>query len=133
MKKKALAISKQHGFESSSVNDIRLFFEKKMTLELVNTSRSHKLAELDTIVKRLRKLELLEFHYSIAQRQRKCYLNFKDNIDEETLFIDFDFKMKIKIGMSPEQVSYEFFKQQTRFVLGRFLITFNVVVLTNFH
>ena len=69
-------------------------------------------------MKRLRKLELLEFHFSIAQRQRQCYLSLKENVDEETLFIDFDFKMKIKIGLSPEQVSYEFFKQQSRFVLG---------------
>jgi len=86
--------------------------------------------KLDSIVKRLKKIELLEFHYSIAQRQKHSYVSLLENIPEETLVFDFDFKMKIKIGMSPEQISYEFYQQKSRFVLGNISFLYFLSVLS---
>ena len=46
------------------------------------------------------------------------YINQKDRLPHDYLFIEIDWKQKIKIGMSPRQVSREFYSQQQRTVLG---------------
>ena len=103
------------------------FFEKKLIGHLsenINGKYSSKTNYLNSIVSRLQRIELLEFHRSIAERQRQSYNKLRENFQDDTLFLDFDFKMKIQIGMSPEQVSYEFDNLKTRYVLGkiRFLV-----------
>ena len=42
----------------------------------------------------------------------------KENLPDDVLFIELDWKQKIKIGMSPRQVSREFYNQQSRTILG---------------
>jgi hypothetical protein len=98
------------------------FFEKQLITQLSlkdNGNHNSKINFLNCIVSRLQKIDLLEFHRSIALRQRQSYIKVRENIPDDTLFLDFDFKMKIKIGMSPEQASYEFYNLKTRFVLGK--------------
>ncbi len=66
----------------------------------------------------LNKIKLLDYHYSIATLQRRSYVELKNNIKDDQIFIEIDFKQKIRIGMSPRQINSEYFKQQLRFVLG---------------
>ena len=72
----------------------------------------------DKITECLNRIKLLDYHYSIATLQRKSYVESKNNIKDGQIFIEMDFKQKIRIGMSPRQINSEYFKQQLRFVLG---------------
>ena len=76
---------------------------------------------------KLNKIELLDYHFSIAKRQRESYNFLKNNLTEDSIFLEFDFKEKIKIGLSPEQVSQEFYNLKTRFVLGMFIQYFYIL------
>ena len=71
----------------------------------------------------IKKLELIKFHYQIAKRQRKSYKNMLNNkkLFDDSIIIEMDYKQKILIGMSPRQVSGEFYRQQQRSLLGKFL------------
>ena len=77
---------------------------------------------LDKAIKRINKIELLDYHATIAQRQRESYNYWIKNFHDDTVFIELDFKMKIKIGMGPEQVSQEFYNQKSRYCLGNELL-----------
>ncbi len=79
---------------------------------------SRKLRILTAALKRLKEIELLDNHRSIADRQRECYNDMKEKIPSDYLLIELDFKQKIKIGLSPRQVGSEFYKQKLRYVLG---------------
>ena len=115
-----MAISKINGFEGSDTSEMLSFFEKKLIIHLSGkNNENNESKNLNAIVTRLQKIELLEFHRSIALRQRQSYIKFRENFQDDTLFIEFDFKMKIQIGMSPEQVSYEFYNLKSRYVLGK--------------
>ena len=70
------------------------------------------------ILKRLDKIEILDWHHSIATRQRIKYNSMKEKLPEDYIFIEIDFKQKIVIGMSPRQIGQEYYNQQQRTVLG---------------
>ena len=58
--------------------------------------------------------------------QRKAYnehRQIKDNLKNK-LLIEFDFKQKIVIGMSPRQVNDEYYKQVQRTCLGKLIYFF---------
>ena len=81
----------------------------------------HIFEEKKDAIQKIRKLEIIRFHSQIAERQRKCY---KNNLNDHKLFdnsivIEMDFKQKILIGLSPRQVSGEFYRQQQRNLLGK--------------
>lgn len=88
---------------------ISKFFEKQSNNEIKKSA-----------IEKINKLDIIKFHYQIADRQRKCY---KKNLTDLKLFdhsivIEMDFKQKILIGLSPRQVSGEFYRQQQRNMLG---------------
>ncbi len=64
------------------------------------------------------------FHQNIAYSQRVSYSHQIKNIDFLTnkLLIELDFKQKFVIGLSPRQVSREYYNQTMRSCLGNRLI-----------
>lgn len=119
MKKKALALASLYGCESEKISDIKAFFRKRLVHELKTGQNLSYLKIIDNALQRLNKIELLDYHSSIAKRQRESYNYWSKNFPEDAIFIDLDFKMKIKIGMGPEQCSQEFYNQKARFCLGK--------------
>lgn len=90
----------------------------RLSRELKTGQNLNHLKFLDSTLARLDKIEILEYHASIAKRQRESYNYLKENFTDDVIFIELDFKMKIKIGMGPEQYSQEFYNQKTRYCLG---------------
>ncbi|CAF0975069.1 unnamed protein product [Brachionus calyciflorus] len=45
------------------------------------------------------KIESIDFHYSIAQRQRDSYNSMRNELEEDYILIDMDWKQKITIGV----------------------------------
>ncbi len=117
MKKKAFAVATIYGCNGEIVQ-IKEFFRKRLSWELKAGQNINNLKFLDSTLARLNKIELLDYHASIAKRQRESYNNLKENFSDDVIFIELDFKMKIKIGMGPEQYSQEFYNQKTRYCLG---------------
>jgi len=73
---------------------------------------------INSLTECLDKIKLLDYHYSCANLQRKSYIEAKKNLKDDEILIEFDFKQKIKIGLSPRQVSSEFYRDKSRYVLG---------------
>ena len=118
IKKQALKECKNYGLQDNKFVDFRLELEKKI-ISLLNENKSAvDINHIENLVQKLKKIELLDFHYSIAKRQRERFNYLKHNVPEDSIFIVFDFKEKVKIGLSPEQMSQEFYNLKSRFVLG---------------
>lgn len=68
----------------------------------------------------LKVLKALIFHKNIAHCQRIAYNDQHKNEDylNGKLLIEIDFKQKIVIGMSPRQVSGEYYEQVLKSCLG---------------
>lgn len=70
------------------------------------------------------KLELFDslvFHKKIAKVQQTAYkMCLKVEHLKNKILIELDFKQKIKIGLSPRQVSSEYYDQVERLCLGLF-------------
>lgn len=64
--------------------------------------------------------EAILFHKNVANAQRKAYTNHKtvQFLGRDKILIEADFKQKIKIGLSPRQISSEYYEQQERSCLG---------------
>jgi hypothetical protein len=62
------------------------------------------------------------FHKNIAFLQRTAYSKQLKNLEElrNKILIELDFKQKFVIGMSPRQVSREFYNQTMRTCLGNY-------------
>lgn len=56
----------------------------------------------------------------MANAQRKAYIKHKtaEFLTKDKILIEADFKKKIKIGLSPRQISSEYYEQQERSCLG---------------
>ena len=77
---------------------------------LTNEYNSYK-----TIISDIEDYQSILFHKNIANTQRKTYSNQTKNIEYlENKLIELDFKQKIVIGMSPRQVSREYYNQTMR-------------------
>jgi hypothetical protein len=61
---------------------------------------------------------LIKKHINAAKRQRESYIQSKNNLKNGNILIVMDYKEKIKIGMSPRQISSEFYSQKQRSFLG---------------
>jgi hypothetical protein len=66
----------------------------------------------------LKKINLLDWHRSIATRQRASYNTMKSNFPKDSIFIELDYKQKVNIGLSPRQPSEEYYNQKQRSILG---------------
>ena len=88
----------------------------------------------------LSKIKAYFYHLEVSNTQRKNYNNLKKNIKSDELFIELDWKQKVDwiyntvcflknswlnyfqnkiiIGLSPRQVSKEFYNQQQRSLIG---------------
>ena len=104
-----------YGRVNDSFSQLSNFYHEKLSFLL---SSNPEYISIKSIINRLNKIEILNYHQSIAQRQRKSYETMKMNLSEDTLFIEIDFKQKIKIGLSPRQINSEFYNQKQRIVLG---------------
>lgn len=81
----------------------------------------------------LQDYEAILFHKNVAKCQRLAYNNHRKNLEElrGKLLIELDFKEKIKIGMSPRQVSREFYEQISVSCLGK-IRKFKILPLKQF-
>jgi hypothetical protein len=61
---------------------------------------------------------VIEFHRSIAKRQRLPYEKDRTDIPLDTLVIDLDFKQKIVIGDGPRQTNLTHYSQKQKSMLG---------------
>ncbi len=111
-------MAKQYGCLFSDLNEIKLFFDDLFINLLKSNSKSDQINDVKKILERLKKIELLDFHYNISRRQRDSYNRLKQNVPDDTVFLELDFKERIKIGLSPEQISQEFYRLKSRYVLG---------------
>jgi len=71
------------------------------------------------------------FHKHIASAQRNAYNFQRKNVEnlKNKILIEVDFKQKVTIGLSPRQVSSEYYNQITRSCLGKFeLLNFKLVM-----
>jgi hypothetical protein len=114
-------------FEEES---FKLFLETKLK-ELLNTNSTlfsseekdnleKKKLEIKNVLDDLLKYHLVMEHRRIAKIQRNAYNAQRKNIDllRNKILIDVDFKQKITIGLSPRQVSTEYYEQEKRTCLG---------------
>lgn len=92
-----------------SLNLIKKFFNDFFDEEIRKSS-----------LEKIRTIELIQYHYQISRRQRESYKNMLNdkNLFNSAILIEMDYKQKILIGMSPRQVSGEFYNQQTRNLIG---------------
>ena len=107
--------SLSYGRVNDSFTQLSSFYHEKLSFLL---SSNPEYISAKSILDRLNKIEILDYHRSIAERQRKSYETMKMNLNEDSLFIEIDFKQKIKIGLSPRQINSEFYNQKQRIVLG---------------
>ncbi|CAF0809146.1 unnamed protein product [Brachionus calyciflorus] len=63
-------------------------------------------------------IEVFDFHREIANRQRDSYNQMRENLEDDYILIEMDWKQKILIGMSPRQTSNEYRTQVSRTLLG---------------
>ena len=69
----------------------------------------------ETILK-INDLRSIEFHKSIASRQRKSYNFLRDdpNLLQGKIMIELDYKSKIRLGIGPRQPNQEFYLSQKK-------------------
>ncbi|RNA02663.1 ubiquitin carboxyl-terminal hydrolase 7 [Brachionus plicatilis] len=64
------------------------------------------------------KIESINLHSDIANRQRDSYNSMRLNLENDYILIDMDWKQKIMIGLSPRQPSNEYRNQVSRTLFG---------------
>jgi hypothetical protein len=133
LKKKINKFVQDENYEFKDNDDIELiekyFFEKAQTLntEILMTQELEIRENLELtydnykmIVQEINDYQTILFHQNIAKSQRTAYNNYLKNSKElkNKILIEIDFKQKFLIGMSPRQVSREFYNQIFRSCLG---------------
>ena len=86
-------------------------------MKLAMTSFPPDAADISTFVSKIKEIEALEKHQSIADRQRKVY-NEERLHPGGKLVIDFDFKAKSSLPMKTVNVSQDFYSKQAFSHLG---------------
>ena len=104
LKKKTIRLAGLNGFKGETFPDVLNYFKSCETTQPIEDC--------------LKKIKLLDYHQSIANLQRRNYSDAKKNLQDGEIFIEIDFKQKIRIGMSPRQINSEFFKAKLRYLLG---------------
>jgi len=77
----------QLNLQTSDLAEIRKHFQESVNTE-VNLS----------VIKKLDRIDILEWHRMVATRQRESYNRMKENIPYDYLFIELDWKQKLSIG-----------------------------------
>ena len=95
--------STQAGLCTKNLSVIKRHFKKEKNEHILNSLES---------------IEDLDWHLTVAKRQRNSYNQMKANVPEGYLFIELDYKQKLTIGLSPRQLSEEYYEQRQRTVLG---------------
>ena len=119
--------------ESFEVEKAKLFFmDKALTLKTnIDVTQDLILLEqlnlqygkIKTTVDDLNDYDAILYHKYVARCQRLAYNKHCNNIEElqNKILIELDFKQKIVIGLSPRQVSKEYYNQQAASCLGKFI------------
>lgn len=78
----------------------------------------HKLA-----IDKINDLKEVEYHKKIALQQRNEYNSMRKDVNllKKNILIELDFKQKIVIGTSPRQVNSEYYNQELRGLLGKYV------------
>ncbi len=133
LKKKINKFLQDENYEFKDNDDIKLiekhFFEKAQNLhtEILITLELEvrEILELNynkykMVVQDIKDYQTILFHQNIARSQRSAYNNYLKNSKDlkNKILIEIDFKQKFLIGMSPRQVSREFYNQIFRSCLG---------------
>ena len=89
----------------------------------MNESHVNEYNKYRTFVDDLKDYEAIVFHKNISICQRIAYNNQRKDIDflKNKILIEIDFKQKIIIGISPRQVSGEYYNQSARSCLGKLI------------
>jgi hypothetical protein len=75
------------------------------------------------IISDINDLQATIFHKNVANCQRQAYKESQQpTFLKKKLMIEVDYKEKIKIGLSPRQISKEFYKQEQRSCLSKKLL-----------
>lgn len=116
-------------------------FDTKQVANLLNTEKSNlvrllltqtnndlqieknKIDIMNGLIIDLKDYETVLFHKNIAKIQRTAYNKHTSDSEKLTgkILIEVDFKQKIVVGMSPRQVSSEYYTQISRSCLGSFM------------
>ena len=114
---------------------IRYYTEKVVNLRSsLNTARDLLLKEIiesninkcSEIRYLLKDYEAILFHQNISRCQRMAYNKARKDVEflRNRILIEIDFKQKFVIGLSPRQVSGEYYSQTQRSCLSMFLIDY---------
>jgi hypothetical protein len=130
LKKKIIKFTNEQNYNLENMNDNLLTmandFTKKATdvlLVIENTDSIEEKQALNetydkykTFVDEIEDYQSILFHKNIAFLQRTAYSKQLKNLEElrNKILIELDFKQKFVIGMSPRQVSREFYNQTMR-------------------
>ncbi len=95
----------------TNINELKKFFEEKS--EIPQNIKGQ-------IIDFIRENKLIEFHRKLSKVQRESYAKMQKDksLLTNSILIDFDFKQKILIGMSPRQTNDEYYVQKQRNVFG---------------
>ena len=91
---------------------------------LVREELNQKIAKCKEYIDILNDYEAILFHKNIAKCQRQAYNRDRKDIElmKKSILIEIDFKQKITIGLSPRQLSKEYYNQDARSCLGRYCL-----------
>ena len=111
---------------------------KKQILEEILTPETKseyekEILKYKAIESNLENYESILFHKNVGKIQKMAYnehLNVVSKLNGKIL-IELDFKQKIIVGLSPRQISNEYYKQIIRSCLGMKNIRFNFYLLNN--
>ena len=107
---------KRKAFELSESLSAEINTNDKLLCEIIEFNY----LKFKKIVETLEDHEALLFHKNVAKCQRTAYNAHHKNPSElrNKILIEVDFKQKIVIGLSPRQVSSEYYNQVTRSCVG---------------
>ncbi|CAF1115489.1 unnamed protein product, partial [Brachionus calyciflorus] len=105
-----LSLAFQNGYENDQ--------EKNFNSMRDYLSNFYSNEEFQSIRDTVQYINQLDFHKTVASRQREAYNQMKNNLESDYILIEIDWKQKILIGMSPRQTSLEYRNQKTRTLLG---------------
>jgi hypothetical protein len=103
--------------EEYTINNLSMFFNK-LNENSPSFDKNNEL-KLEPILEKIKDLRSIEYHKSIADRQRLSYNKQRKDIDflEGKILIDIDFKEKIILGKSPRQLNSYFFDNDKKKVI----------------
>jgi hypothetical protein len=112
------------GFCETKLKELQSLIEdENSSLRLIQEA-SRKILNFESIIDQLSNLKAIFHHREIAFIQRNEYNKQRKDVSllRNSILIEADFKQKILIGMSPDQLNSQFYHQQRRTLLGNLLV-----------